>query len=831
MQHARFMMAALAATPAWGFGQSWGAWQAENALPTGGVAKTHAVVLEHGGRLYAMGGAPWANGQEDGTVFSMPIGGGTWVQELPFDGYGYLLGQGGGVDDLDRIVIFGGDNPNEPGAAGQPPFIWDPNEGPWTSLAQRGAAAPWMHFACCVDDLGRIYSIGGGPTTGGTSGNPNSAYCERYVGALDAWQPVAAMPMALADAAASVDGLGHILVFGGIVSDGSARSNLVLSYDIATDAWSTGANAAMPVALSNHRANLGADGRVYVMGGVSGAMSAGITERRTHVYDPLTNTWAAGPDMAEARRNFGSVLASDDRIYVVGGENASGGSFGVESLYGTPCPAFNTQPTDTTLWRGATLTIPVNVSGGGTLTYLWTHDGDPIADGPSVGGGTVTGANTDTLRIESLGAADAGVYAVVVTNSCGSIESTGGVVSVRIPPVIPQNWTFTSLHPSYAESSVAQGVDGGVQVGRAIYDTPDYNNIDHPTKWTGTAASAQDLTQGGSQGGSISDFAGDKLVGWWWEPLSCYVGGHWTTCYYRRACWWNLDGTFHSTSYSGFEYTTMSGTDGVSVVGSGSTDDAVGNVFTRAVIWQPPTHEFAQSIHPTGYTDSSLTCVDGEYQFGTAQLPFAIIHAGMWHGTAASFVDMNPAGANNSFINDASDGQQVGVINQWNNPHAVLWYGSPESVVDVNPAGATSSSIVACEGGLQIGSATFPDGALPGIWAGSADTFTPLTGVLPAGYSGLYLSAIDIAADGTIQIVGSASNTGLGRLEAVLLTSTDGGACPADIDGNGLLDLVDINLFVTGFLAHDPIADLDGNGIFDLVDVNGFVTSFLTGCP
>ncbi len=57
------------------------------------------------------------------------------------------------------------------------------------------------------------------------------------------------------------------------------------------------------------------------------------------------------------------------------------------------------------------------------------------------------------------------------------------------------------------------------------------------------------------------------------------------------------------------------------------------------------------------------------------------------------------------------------------------------------------------------------------------------------------------------------------------------GSCPADLNGDGVLDLVDINLFVTGFTSSDPIADLNGDGIFDLGDVQAFVASFTAGCP
>lgn len=55
--------------------------------------------------------------------------------------------------------------------------------------------------------------------------------------------------------------------------------------------------------------------------------------------------------------------------------------------------------------------------------------------------------------------------------------------------------------------------------------------------------------------------------------------------------------------------------------------------------------------------------------------------------------------------------------------------------------------------------------------------------------------------------------------------------CPADlVEPFGVLDLLDINAFVTGFIGQDDIADLNGDGFFDLVDINEFISSFLRGC-
>jgi hypothetical protein len=47
----------------------------------------------------------------------------------------------------------------------------------------------------------------------------------------------------------------------------------------------------------------------------------------------------------------------------------------------------------------------------------------------------------------------------------------------------------------------------------------------------------------------------------------------------------------------------------------------------------------------------------------------------------------------------------------------------------------------------------------------------------------------------------------------------------------GQLDLADVAVFTTGFLATDPVADLNEDNIFDLADIDIFITGFLNGCP
>ena len=63
------------------------------------------------------------------------------------------------------------------------------------------------------------------------------------------------------------------------------------------------------------------------------------------------------------------------------------------------------------------------------------------------------------------------------------------------------------------------------------------------------------------------------------------------------------------------------------------------------------------------------------------------------------------------------------------------------------------------------------------------------------------------------------------------LTGIVGTACLADIDGNGTLNIDDVDAFVTAFLASDLAADIDGNGTLNIDDVDAFVAAFLAGCP
>ncbi|MFG0305112.1 MAG: GC-type dockerin domain-anchored protein [Phycisphaerales bacterium JB040] len=54
--------------------------------------------------------------------------------------------------------------------------------------------------------------------------------------------------------------------------------------------------------------------------------------------------------------------------------------------------------------------------------------------------------------------------------------------------------------------------------------------------------------------------------------------------------------------------------------------------------------------------------------------------------------------------------------------------------------------------------------------------------------------------------------------------------CPADLNGDSVLDNADIGAFVSAFLGQDLLADFNGDGVLDNGDIGAFVEAFLMSC-
>jgi probable HAF family extracellular repeat protein len=307
--------------------------------------RTDAAAFFHQGVIYVLGGQPYrcpsvdpCNDPEMGAADFLTPGDAQWSQGAAFDSRLQRLG-GGSVAGFTGPIAFGGTQGDDPVASDQA-FVYS------TLLADQGEPSlqrrnfTHSNFAWATDNFGRLYSIGGGPGNAATSLNPNSTDVERYDASSDTWSIIASLPQARANAAAVYDGQGHILVFGGYNADASARAAMVLSYEIASDTWSVLDALPMPATggnrFSDQRALLGANGFVYIVGGINGPVGSGATNTQVYTYEPVTAVWGEAPALMTPRHAMALVLDDDGWLYALGGHNGTAGLSSNERLDTSP---------------------------------------------------------------------------------------------------------------------------------------------------------------------------------------------------------------------------------------------------------------------------------------------------------------------------------------------------------------------------------------------------------------------------------------------------------------------------------------------------------------
>jgi uncharacterized repeat protein (TIGR03803 family) len=105
-------------------------------------------------------------------------------------------------------------------------------------------------------------------------------------------------------------------------------------------------------------------------------------------------------------------------------------------------PQITAQPASQAVVRGANVMLSVAVSGARPLSYQWQKNGTNLLDG-----GNLAGSTNQTLALANVSLANAGSYAVSVSNLLGSVTSTGAHLTVVYPPVflsaVMSNCTLT----------------------------------------------------------------------------------------------------------------------------------------------------------------------------------------------------------------------------------------------------------------------------------------------------------------------------------------------------------------------------------------------------
>ncbi len=399
-------------------------WQMYTSMP---APKANTLAVKYNGLIYMVGGAPWVNGNDqDGSVYKLNANG-TWTTAFPLEGMGPVSGQGGGVDANNHIIVFGGVATNGDISPGR---SYEPVDGPIDWITDASINAPPLNFGYAVDGQKRIYRLGGGCDDCFL----NYGYCTRYNGVTDSWEQIAYLPYSRSSIAAAYDGQGHIWGFGGYTSFGLPRIHDTIKYTIATNTWESIGMAYVPIETSDAKAVLGADGNIYLIGGLAGAYT-GLPTTNVWILEPGSNTpiLSVGPALNVARYDFGAVLGDDNYIYVIGGMGANGALSSVERLYTGACPAVPNQSPSQSVSIGQTVNLTATATGGAPLTFQWERNGQPLSNGPTGHGSTIAGATTTALTITNFAATDVGTYTLTATNPCSSATSDDIVLSTSNP--------------------------------------------------------------------------------------------------------------------------------------------------------------------------------------------------------------------------------------------------------------------------------------------------------------------------------------------------------------------------------------------------------------
>lgn len=321
-------------------------------------------------------------------------------------------------------------------------------------------------------------------------------------------------------------------------------------------------------------------------------------------------------------------------------------------------------------------------------------------------------------------------------------------------------WQFSRLRPNpYHLGSSANGADGQQVVG--FLHTSSGTPAERAVIWEGPAQPVRSLHPTGHYRSVLTAADNGVQVGWSVTPSLVIAAGIWNG---TAGSWVNLSSGY----WSGRANAVRDGQQGGYV--------QVGSTF-HACIWFGSAASIVD-LHPAGSFESVVVGVGGGQQVGYTRQSSSSSpqRAAMWSGSAASYVDLHPVGSSSSWAWSIFGGQQGGSFTlPGGTQHAALWTGSAESVVDLNPALATESVVTGMDVGVQVGHARVGGVWRAGIWNGTADSWFDLSSVLPSDYGDSFVNSVRIEGE-SVTVVGRAFHLSRGYSEAVMWTIPGPGA-------------------------------------------------------
>jgi hypothetical protein len=175
-------------------------------------------------------------------------------------------------------------------------------------------------------------------------------------------------------------------------------------------------------------------------------------------------------------------------------------------------------------------------------------------------------------------------------------------------------------------------------------------------------------------------------------------------------------------------------------------------------------------MSPPGATNSGLQATNGTYQLGWSVVG-GQSHTGMWNGSPASFVDVNPSGATASAPNGMDPVPpfyySVGYAVFDGVSHAGWWTTPGGQWTDLNPSATTSSVATAGYNGMQVGTVWVNYVSHAAVWFGGP-SWVDLSASLPSYYM-TGAAAYAIRADAhTAYILGNAQRADSSATDVII---------------------------------------------------------------
>jgi Kelch motif len=397
--------------------------------------------------------------------------------------------------------------PMLPGGVGCAPGTW--------STATIGPSARYRAGGCTDGTF--IYVYGGQTSTGGFL---NDLW--RWNPATQAWSQLANMPTPKGNIQGAYWN-GKIYVPGGFAAGVHITENAI--YDIATNAWSTG--ALLPAAQTG--TNVAFNNKVYNFGGNPGPQNT-VT-----IYDIATNTWSTGAPMPVAI-TYGRAAADCQYAYYGGGIT----TVTVNTLYrynfaanswATMAP-LQTARTSEELMTSPDKTSLIAVMGGDATFFTgvplpvsvevydiagnsWSY-GNPVVTKAAAPSGGLAGG-----KAMVQGGVDTTTYldAVQVANiPCGVVPCGGGsptptATATATAAGSPSPTPTATCSPGYTTATASGTITpGGTDIGNHCDDCFTQVNLPFPVNVYGTP---QSVAYAGSNGDlQLIATPGDKLFYW-----------------------------------------------------------------------------------------------------------------------------------------------------------------------------------------------------------------------------------------------------------------------------------------------------------------------------